>query len=748
MIKKLQTIGMLLLLQSSIIQLNAQNRDTSNLYDMDLSALMNIEVTTASKKAQSIDQAPAAVFVISKEDIKGYGYHNIGEALRMVPGVEIMQSGDQNYEVAIRGFDITSYNTSNKVLWLIDGRSVYNDGYGGVRLSSFPISMDDIERIEVIRGPGSCLYGANAFSGIINVITKKAIDQHGIFAKVTYGNFGQTNSNIRYGAGSGKLSYKLTAGFDNIDKSKTRYSGLSSDSITTLTGLGWKNTSINAMRNLYGNFVLNYDLSETSNINLSSGISSNQADEYYNNPAPMYANDYFVKLNYNDKKNTFRIYYNGQQANGYNTGLYVKQANSTSTFTDLDKLMIATQMIDAEYQRSIKFGEKVSAIAGLSYRENFVSGNIFSIDGKNKTNSEGLAAGFGQIEYNPIDKLSVVLGGRYDYNTVVGANFDPRLTAVYSINENQNIRIGAGTATRNPTFIDTYMNANVKLTDLNGITGNHSPETYLGSQSEYMLLKVNGDKNLKPERQKNIDLGYNVKLGKKLELKLDVYYAQMNNLLKFGNTDGYIYPTAINNVYNLTGDVSALGIPNSMTQAQMETAIQQVDAMIANPAYSSMLTQLQTLKAGLTQISGMYGVPLSTSATVVNDSKTVNSYGGEISLFFMPIKNVTISANYAYININNDEYLFAKNKANIGLKYKIGKVYTGVTFSYMSEIKTIKERYNLNANIGIDVNKKIDIFITGYNLIQDNYVQIPSSFTGPAGDPLHRKVMAGIRIQF
>jgi len=188
--KKILLNSLIIVVISCTLTNFAISQDTTkvDLYDMDLSALMEMTVTTASKKAQSVDEAPAAVTVITKEDLMFYGADNLGEALRLVPGMEIIQGSDANYEISVRGFSRTGYSTSNKVLWLVDGRSVYYDGLGGFRMESCPIAIEDIERIEVIRGSGSALYGANAYSGIVNIITKKA-SEDGIHGSVTARNW-------------------------------------------------------------------------------------------------------------------------------------------------------------------------------------------------------------------------------------------------------------------------------------------------------------------------------------------------------------------------------------------------------------------------------------------------------------------------------------------------------------------------------------------------------------------------------
>lgn len=147
-----------------------------NMLDMDLESLMQIQVTSAGRKEQNLMDVPAAIFVLTAEDIKNSGATNIAEALRLVPGIHVAQIGSSKWAIASRGFNGIF---SNKLLVQIDGRSVYSPAYSGVYWDIQNVFLDDIDRIEVIRGPGATLWGANAVNGIINVITRQASDTVG-----------------------------------------------------------------------------------------------------------------------------------------------------------------------------------------------------------------------------------------------------------------------------------------------------------------------------------------------------------------------------------------------------------------------------------------------------------------------------------------------------------------------------------------------------------------------------------------
>lgn len=150
------------------------------LAELTLEQLMNIEITSVSKKEESLWGAAAAAYVITAEDIRRSGVRSIPEALRMAPGVEVAQIDANKWAISIRGFN---GRFANKLLVLIDGRSVYTPLFAGVFWDVQDTLLEDIDRIEVIRGPGGTLWGANAVNGVVNIITKRAAATQGGISK-------------------------------------------------------------------------------------------------------------------------------------------------------------------------------------------------------------------------------------------------------------------------------------------------------------------------------------------------------------------------------------------------------------------------------------------------------------------------------------------------------------------------------------------------------------------------------------
>jgi iron complex outermembrane receptor protein len=169
----------------------------SSLADLTLEQLANIEVTSVSGRAERLSDAPASIFVITGEDIRRSGARTLPEALRIAPNLQVARTSANAYAISARGFN-NSNGLSNKLLVLIDGRTVYSPVMSGVFWEQQDVMLEDVERIEVISGPGATLWGANAVNGVINVITRAARDTQGGLATAGLGNRDQ-GAGVRHG---------------------------------------------------------------------------------------------------------------------------------------------------------------------------------------------------------------------------------------------------------------------------------------------------------------------------------------------------------------------------------------------------------------------------------------------------------------------------------------------------------------------------------------------------------------------
>lgn len=191
----------------------AQGPPEEDLANMSLRDLTNVEVTSVSKTSEPLSRAPAAIYVITHDEITRSGATNVAEALRLAPNLEVRQITSTDYAITARGFggNQADQNFANKLLVLIDGRSVYSPLYSGVYFDAQTVLLQDVDRIEVISGPGATLWGANAMNGVINIITKPSYRTQGTFASAAGGNQDQ-NASARYGGRiSDDTAYRIYA---------------------------------------------------------------------------------------------------------------------------------------------------------------------------------------------------------------------------------------------------------------------------------------------------------------------------------------------------------------------------------------------------------------------------------------------------------------------------------------------------------------------------------------------------------
>jgi iron complex outermembrane receptor protein len=212
---------------TSLPPAQSQTPVSTDLTQFSLEDLMNVQVTSVSKKEQTLAKTGAAVFVVTQEDIRRSGATNIPDILRMVPGVDVARVDHSNWAVSIRGFNSVF---SNKVLVLIDGRSVYHPVFSGVLWYAQDVPLEDIDRIEVIRGPGGTVWGANAMNGVINIITKSAKATPGGLIVAGAGSDVQAEGLAQYGGKVGQSGdYRLFGRYSNEGNSDSS----NSDQVTT-----------------------------------------------------------------------------------------------------------------------------------------------------------------------------------------------------------------------------------------------------------------------------------------------------------------------------------------------------------------------------------------------------------------------------------------------------------------------------------------------------------------------------------
>ena len=203
---------------------------SESLFNLPLEDLLRIEISSASRKVQQVQEVAAAVFVISREDIERSGARTIPEALRLAPGIEVARIGNNRWAVSVRGFN---GRFANKLLVLKDGRSVYSPLFSGVMWEAEDAILGDIERIEVIRGPGAAMWGSNAVNGVINIISRSATETQGSEIIASSATDEPASFSARHGFPVGDGQMRLSAKAFHVDPAKTRSGDTGNDDWNT-----------------------------------------------------------------------------------------------------------------------------------------------------------------------------------------------------------------------------------------------------------------------------------------------------------------------------------------------------------------------------------------------------------------------------------------------------------------------------------------------------------------------------------
>jgi iron complex outermembrane receptor protein len=183
---------------------------TQDLKRLTLEELMRIEVTLVTRQPEPVGTSAAAVSVITREDLRRSGVTTIADAIALADGMHVARLNTGSWAISSRGFN---GSTPNKLLVMIDGRNEFSPLFAGVFWNTIDYVLEDIERIEVIRGPGATLWGANAVNGVINIVTRHARETHGTFVSFGSGTEDPASIDVRYGAGSGETSYRVYGKF-------------------------------------------------------------------------------------------------------------------------------------------------------------------------------------------------------------------------------------------------------------------------------------------------------------------------------------------------------------------------------------------------------------------------------------------------------------------------------------------------------------------------------------------------------
>lgn len=432
---------------------------SDDLTQKSLEDLMNLQVVSASRKVQRISQVAAAIYVITQNDIRQSGAQNIPDLLRMVPGLDVAQINAYTWAISARGFND---EFSNKMQVLLDGRSVYTPTFSGVYWGVLDLPFDDIDRIEVIRGPGGTSWGANAVNGVINIITRRAGQTPGLRTSASVSTHGDEDGMVQYGGeiASG-LSYRFFAKYLNRN---------SLPSIASQPGPdGW-----HLMR---AGFRLDTPVAW--------GQLSAQGDLYIGRqtapimrilegaPAP-------IPLNSNLLSNLGGGYLQGEWSHISVHGMETTIRTSFDGYRRTQIIKEARDTFNFEFQQHRAAGPRHDLLWNFAYRySTSASSRVGAIAFNPADLSTHLFSGSLQDEISILpNRLTITAGLKVEHNHYTGFGAMPDLRAALRLDQRQTIWVSAARAIRTPSSMDTAPEADLGTETVDGAPVS---EIYLGN---------------------------------------------------------------------------------------------------------------------------------------------------------------------------------------------------------------------------------------------------------------------------
>ena len=483
-----------------------------NLADLDVSELMNIQVTSASKKAESLSQAPAAIFVLTTEDIRRGGFTTLPEALRMVPGLYVTQINPHAWQISARGF--SDYN-NNKMLVLVDGRSVYSPLYGGVYWDTLDIPLEDVERIEVIRGPGGTLWGANAINGVINIVTKPVEQTQGVLVS-TSADINQGNAaTVQYGGRVGsKLAYRLF-GRSNY------WEPFSFPSEGIVTG----NFSMTQ-----GGLRIDWQVSDRDRISL--GASTYDGRERY--------------LQFLSEQSATAVLKGSSVQASWEHRFSERSGITAMSYCDwYTREDVSGEMRNTcagEFQHTHDFSERQSLVWGGTLRSTADNLTVTPMPLLPLRRRDTLVSGFAQYSVDVFPRrLRLVGGSKFEHNGYTGFEYQPQFRAVWTPAHSHTIWMAVSRAVRTPARYES--DTDVTL-----------PEGSVGGLPLY--LEIVGNPNLQSEVLHAYEAGYRFQPAETLALDLALFYNDYPNVVSWNGTVVFD-PNMVVNKFQATNQAAA-----------------------------------------------------------------------------------------------------------------------------------------------------------------------------------------------
>jgi iron complex outermembrane receptor protein len=532
----------------------AQGADstTDALKSLSLDQLMDVEVTSVARHPEKLLQTASAIQVITRDDIRRSGATSIPEALRLADNLEVAQKNSHDWGISARGFDTA---LSNKLLVMIDGRTVYTPLFSGVFWDVQDYLLEDIDRIEVISGPGGTLWGANAVNGVINIITRKAADTEGVYVEGGGGNQLQEFGGLRYGAALNDATQFRVYGkyFDRGDESLA--DGTPADDSWHQAQGGFRvDSTVTSQDNLsvHGDFYEGRENEETGDAARTSGgnivgLWNHQADS----GAQMTLQSYY------DHTHLVDPIPEGVIAN-------IPIAPPGLLTDDLSTF-------DVDFQYQLQLASSQHVVWGFGYRfTHDVVQNAPALGFFPTTLNQNLYSAFLQDEIALRPDVSLIVGSKIEHNDYTGFEYEPNVRLQWSWVPTQALWSAISRAVRTPSRVDE---------DLKEAT-------------PPLLVFLQGASDFQSEEVIAYELGYRVQVSSRTLVSLSTYYNDYNDVRSTSFTPATIIPLFFQN--NLEGHTEG---------AELSAAYQALDNWTLHLGYDLLQEHLR-VKPGEFDLNG------------------------------------------------------------------------------------------------------------------------------------------------
>lgn len=511
-----------------------ETRTVDKTVDWDVSFAETITVTSVSRRAERVTEAPASVTVISAEEIaREAPSGQVPKLIEFAPGVDFTQSGLYDINFNTRGFN-SSLN--RRILTLIDGRDPAVPFLGSQEWAAVSFPMDELSSVELVRGPGSALYGANAFNGVLNMTTKSPRGSEGGKIRLTAGELGTARADLRYAGSLGTDTYwKLVGGYQQSDDF-TRSRNVTSEYSTICAST----TQTNCLRREavplrlteaeigFGGLRFDHYFTDNRVLTVEGGTASIEGPTFVTGIGRVQVTDVqrpWVRANLNTARWNFLGYYDQRKAEDQ-----VALASGALLFEDSSNL-------HGEIQGNLPFAnDKGFLVGGIAYHEQEVdtandAGFQTLMDSAKKEDQQ---AAFAQIEYNFTSKLKAVVAARVDESTLHDTQFSPKGSLVFAATPHNTFRFTYNEAFQVPNYSEFFLRApaGAPITAFTPLENALAP--FLGGQTlglRSIPILARGNPNLEVEEITSYELGYSGIFGSKFYLTVDYYQSEVENFV-------------------------------------------------------------------------------------------------------------------------------------------------------------------------------------------------------------------------